>query len=144
MPLEISIFSDVICPWCYVGKRRLDRALDQLGLRERAAITWLPFQLNPDMPPEGMERARYRAQKFGAERAAMFDRRLTDLGAEEGIPFAFEKIERTPNTARAHMLMLQAAEQGKADSLAEAVPGLFRARPRYRRSRRARRYRERR
>ena len=121
MSLEISVFSDVICPWCYVGKRRLERALDELGLRGTTKVEWLPYELNPDMPAEGMERGLYRARKFGSERAATLDRQMAALGAEEGIGFAFDRMERTPNTRRAHMLMAHAALRNQADALADAL-----------------------
>lgn len=121
-PLTIAVVSDVICPWCYLGKRRLERALAELD--QPAEIQWLPYELNPDMPPEGMERASYREQKFGAARAAQFDAQLTALGQEEGVPFAFERQARTPNTRRAHQLIAFAASEGKADAVVE---GLFKA-----------------
>ncbi len=124
MPLTISVFSDVICPWCYVGKRRLERALDRLGQRESTTIEWLPFELNPDMPAHGMARALYRARKFGAERAAQLDAQMAELGAQEGIGFAFERMTRTPSTRRAHMLIAAAAQHGRADPVVDA---LFRA-----------------
>jgi predicted DsbA family dithiol-disulfide isomerase len=119
---SIAVFSDVICPWCFVGKRRLERALGELGLE--AAVAWLPFELNPDMPEEGMERAAYRARKFGAERAGALDAQMTELGRQEGIAFAFDRIARTPNTRRAHALIAHASRLGKADGVVEA---LFRA-----------------
>ncbi|SFU53410.1 Predicted dithiol-disulfide isomerase, DsbA family [Methylobacterium sp. 174MFSha1.1] len=124
MPLTISLFSDVICPWCFIGKRRLERALDQLGLRESTAIEWLPFELNPTMPPDGMERAIYRARKFGAERSAQLDAQMAEIGRQEGIDFAFERMTRTPSTRRAHMLIAAAAQHGRADPVVDA---LFRA-----------------
>lgn len=80
MSLTISVFSDVICPWCYLGKRRLERARDQLGLGETTTVEWLPFELNPDMVPEGIERSVYRARKFGFERSAQLDAQMTDSG----------------------------------------------------------------
>jgi predicted DsbA family dithiol-disulfide isomerase len=120
-PLSISIFSDVICPWCFVGKRRLERALSQLRLGETAAIRWLPFELNPEMPPDGMARADYRARKFGPERAAVLDRDMTDLGLGEGIRFAFDRIQRTPNTRRAHLLIAYASRRGLGPAAAEAL-----------------------
>lgn len=119
--LSIAVFSDVICPWCFVGKRRLERALDQLELRRTAAIRWLPYELNPDMPQGGMERATYRAAKFGPERAASLDRDMTELGHQEGIRFAFERLERTPNTRKAHLLIAQASRQGLGAGAAEAL-----------------------
>jgi len=118
-PLSIAVISDVVCPWCYLGKRRLEGALKELG--QPAEIHWLPYELNPTMPPEGMPRAVYRAQKFGEERSAEFDAQLTALGREEGVPFAFERQERTPNTRRAHMLIAFAASQSKADAVVEAL-----------------------
>ncbi|KMO43593.1 DSBA oxidoreductase [Methylobacterium tarhaniae] len=124
MPLTISVFSDVICPWCYLGKRRLERALDQLGLRETTTIEWLPFELNPDMPADGMERALYRARKFGAERSAQLDAQMAELGRQERIGFSFETMMRTPSTRRAHMLIAAATQNGRADPVVNA---LFRA-----------------
>ncbi len=124
MPPTISVFSDVICPWCYVGKRRLERALDQLGLRGSATIEWLPFELNPDMPADGMERALYRARKFGAERSERLDAQMAELGRQEGIGFAFDRMTRTPSTRRAHMLIAAAGRHARADPVVDA---LFRA-----------------
>ncbi len=121
MPLTISVFSDVICPWCYVGKRRLERALDQLDLRESTAIAWLPFELNPTMPADGIERALYRARKFGAERSAQLDAQMAELGRQEGIAFAFERMTRTPSTRRAHMLIAAAGQHGRADPVVDAL-----------------------
>lgn len=120
-PLSIAIFSDVICPWCFVGKRRLERALDQLGLTATAVIRWLPYELNPDMPSDGMARAVYRAQKFGPERAAALDGNMTALGVEEGIRFAFDRMERTPNTRNAHLLIAFASRSGLGGAAAEAL-----------------------
>jgi predicted DsbA family dithiol-disulfide isomerase len=119
--MDIAIFSDVICPWCLIGKRRLERALEEAGLAGEAAIEWLPFELNPDMPPEGMARAEYRARKFGPERAAALDQQMRATGAEEGIRFAFDRMERTPNTRRAHMLIAHAQQQGRGDAVVEAL-----------------------
>jgi predicted DsbA family dithiol-disulfide isomerase len=122
--LTVAVFSDVVCPWCFVGKRRLERALDQLRWRGQVPLRWLPFELNPDMPPGGMPRTLYRAQKFGRERADELDRQMTALGAAEGIRFAFDRIEVTPNTRRAHILIAHASREDKGDAVAEA---LFRA-----------------
>ena len=119
--LSIAVFSDVICPWCFVGKRRLERALDKLGLAGTAAIRWLPFELNPEMPPGGMERAAYRARKFGPERAAVLDRDMAALGLQEGIRFAFDRMERTPNTRQAHCLIAYASRHGRGPEAAEAL-----------------------
>jgi predicted DsbA family dithiol-disulfide isomerase len=119
--LSIDVFSDVICPWCFVGKRRLDRALDEAGRPTAATIRWLPFELNPGMPPEGMERPVYRARKFGPDRAAALDRDMTALGRQEGIGFAFDRMQRTPNTRAAHCLIAHAARSGRAGAAVEAL-----------------------
>lgn len=124
MALTVSVLSDVICPWCFLGKRRLEHALHQLGLRETTIVEWLPFELNPDMPAEGIERSVYRAQKFGAVRSAELDAQMTELGDREGISFAFDRMQSTPNTRKAHMLIAAARQHGRGDALVEA---LFRA-----------------
>ncbi len=121
-PVKISVISDVVCPWCYLGKRRLEKALAESGVE--AQVNWLPFELNPDMPEDGMPRSDYRARKFGPERAAELDAQMLERGAQDGVHFAFDKMSRTPNTRRAHMLIAQAGEQGLGDAMAEA---LFRA-----------------
>ena len=124
-PLTIEIASDVICPWCYIGKRRLEKALALLDGEVKPVIRWLPFQLNPDMPASGMPRAEYRKRKFGSlERGRELDARVAAEGRGEGIDFAFERIERTPNTTAAHQLIDLAQSQGKGR---EVVDALFRA-----------------
>lgn len=110
--LPITIYSDVICPWCYVGKRRLEAALTAPGMPRQPAITWRPFELNPDMPEDGMERAAYRAAKFGPERSLQLDQQMAETGREVGIAFAFDRMRRTPNTRLAHRLIWQAERQG--------------------------------
>jgi predicted DsbA family dithiol-disulfide isomerase len=125
VPLTIEVVSDVICPWCYIGKRRLGEALAALAGELSAEVRWLPFQLNPQMPREGMPRAEYRARKFGSvERSRGLDERVAREGQSVGIAFAFERIERTPNTVAAHALVGLAQEQGRADAVVDA---LFRA-----------------
>src|SRR6266481_5881115 len=124
-PLIIEIASDVICQWCYIGKRRLEKALALLDGEVKPDIRWLPFQLNPDMPAGGMPRAEYRKAKFGSlERGRELDARVAAEGRGEGIEFAFECIERTPNTRAAHQLIDLAQSQGKAGPVVDA---LFRA-----------------
>ena len=123
--LDIEIASDVICPWCYIGKRRFEKALALLQGDVEANVTWLPFQLNPDMPPEGVARAEYRRAKFGSlERGKALDTRVALEGAQEGIEFAFERMQRTPNTLAAHRLIDLAQSQQRA---AAVVDALFRA-----------------
>jgi predicted DsbA family dithiol-disulfide isomerase len=124
-PLLIEIASDVICPWCYIGKRRLEKALDSLKGEVDARIEWLPFQLNPDMPAGGVVRADYRRAKFGSvEKGRALDARVAQEGAGEGIAFAFDRMQRTPNTVAAHQLIDLAQRQGKGDAVVDA---LFRA-----------------
>src|SRR5258706_1527555 len=121
-PLIIEIASDVICPWCYIGKRRLEKALALLDGEVKPDIRWLPFQLNPDMPASGMPRAEYRRAKFGSlERGRQLDARVAAEGRGEGIEFAFERIERTPNTAAAHQLIDLAQSQGKGREVVDAL-----------------------
>jgi predicted DsbA family dithiol-disulfide isomerase len=124
--LRIEIASDVVCPWCYIGKRRLEKALALVAGEVEADIIWLPFQLNPGMPAGGMARADYRRAKFGsAERARALDARVAAEGAGEGIAFAFERIARTPNTAAAHRLIDLAQSQGCATPVVEALFGAY-------------------
>jgi len=124
-PLRIEVASDVICPWCYIGKRRLAKALELVAGEIEASIEWLPFQLNPDMPPQGVPRAEYRTAKFGSlERSRELDARVAREGAGEGIEFAFDRMQRTPNTMGAHRLIDLAQRQQKAEPVVDA---LFRA-----------------
>lgn len=119
--LTIEVVSDVICPWCYIGKRRLEKALPLLGNVE-VEIRWLPFQLNPDMPEGGVARAEYRKAKFGsAEKAKSLDARVAAEGAGEGIAFAFDRMVRTPNTVRAHQLIDVAQKEGKGNAVVDAL-----------------------
>lgn len=122
MDLKIEIVSDVICPWCYIGKRRLEKALALVGGEVTPQVTWLPFQLNPSMPRAGMPRAEYRRAKFGsAQRARELDARVAAEGRGEGIEFALERIERTPNTFAAHQLIDLAHEQGVGGAVVDAL-----------------------
>lgn len=123
--LRIEIVSDPVCPWCYVGKRRLERALDQRpGLD--VEISWSPFQLSPDMPREGRDRAEHYAQIFGEERARMISQSMAETAREEGLEFRQKPGARSPNTLSAHVLMHWASADPAVDEsgLAER---LFRA-----------------
>ncbi|MBH0176520.1 MAG: DsbA family oxidoreductase [Nitrospira sp.] len=111
--LHIDIYSDVICPWCYVGKRRLERALAQLDGAVQAHVCWRPFQLNPTMPKEGIDRKTYLEAKFGS--LSIFEEmehRFLEAGSIEHISFAFQKMAVTPNTFLAHRLIWYAGQQG--------------------------------
>jgi predicted DsbA family dithiol-disulfide isomerase len=123
--LRIEVVSDVVCPWCYIGKRRLEKALALVAGSLAPQVTWLPFQLNPGMPAEGMPRAEYRRAKFGSvERGRQLDARVAAEGRGEGIAFALERIERTPNTFAAHQLIDLAQQAGVGGAVVDA---LFRA-----------------
>ncbi len=127
MSLTIDVISDVVCPWCFIGKRHLEHAL---ALHARAhphielpAVRWVPFQLNPDLPPQGMDRAEYYHRKFG-DRSKQVVKRIEAAGREAGIEFRFDRIVRQPNTVAAHVLVDHAAIRGRQDAIVEA---LFRA-----------------
>ena len=120
--VSIEIYSDVVCPWCYVGKRRLERALGQLKDRVKPQIAWRPFQLNPTMPAEGMERGTYLEAKFGGlDSFRRIEESLLQAGAGEQISFAFEKIARTPNTFQAHRLIWYGGQKGLQEAIVESL-----------------------
>lgn len=129
--LAIDVISDVVCPWCYIGKYKLEAALHSLQASETAlaiAVRWHPFQLNPDLPPTGVPRSSYLAAKFGAaDRAAAIYARVKQVGDEVGIPFAFERITRQPNTLEAHRLIAWAQARGDLDATGGLVERLFHA-----------------
>ena len=119
--MRLDIFADVICPWCWIGKRRLERALrarPQPGLVTR----WRAFQLNPGMPAAGMDRREYLSAKFGGDAQAT---RIYDViraaGESEGLEFAFDRIQRTPSTLKAHRLVRLAQERGQGSSMIEVL-----------------------
>jgi predicted DsbA family dithiol-disulfide isomerase len=119
--LGIEIVHDLVCPWCYLGVRRLVRTL-----RRRPDIlfelTWRPFLLNPDMPRIGMARPDYVVRKFGGEdRARRLYATITDAGRLEGVQFRFDRIRRTPSSVDAHRLVRYAVPQGRADEMVEAL-----------------------
>ena len=118
--LKIEVYSDVVCPWCYVGKRRLERALTEFGGNVR--VTWRPFQLNPTMPKEGMDRTAYLEAKFGSLATfRQLEEHVQAAGASERITFAFEKIARTPNTFAAHRLIWLGEREGCQDAVVDAL-----------------------
>src|SRR5450631_1208860 len=124
----IDVISDVVCPWCYIGRRRLEAALLQRAEREpvpQPIVRWHPFQLNPDLPREGIDRQAYLDAKFGgSQRAAGIYERVRAVGKSVSIDFEFERILRQPNTLDAHRLVAWAQARGGAD---EVVERLFRA-----------------
>ena len=123
MELSVDVISDVICPWCYIGKRRLEKAIAAADVR--VSVRWHPFQLNPTMPMEGISRKDYRTRKFGSwERSMELDAKVVAVGEAEEIQFSFDKISLTPNTIDAHRLIWLADQHGCQDAVVEA---LFRA-----------------
>lgn len=123
--LHLTIVSDAICPWCWIGKRRLDQALAILAEHEpdlAFEVSYFPFMLNPDMPAEGVDRASYRAAKFGSlERSRELDAQVAAAGAESGLEFRHDRMTRTPNTTNAHRLSRFAAEAGRQREVVEAI-----------------------
>jgi len=121
--MQIDVVSDAICPWCYIGKRQLERALATMAPDGLCfAVRWNPFQLNPDMAKGGVERTTYRAAKFGsAERAGELDARVSEAAAAVGLDFHLDRIHRTPNTLDAHRLIWFAGRHGAQDAAVEAL-----------------------
>ena len=125
--LKIDIVSDVVCPWCYLGQRRLSLALETLSDKVEADIHWKPFQLDPETPAEGHDAFEHLARKIGGpERVREGHAMLTRLGAAIDLPFAFEKAKIMPNTLDAHRLIRWAGELS-ADKQDEVVHALFTA-----------------
>ena len=121
--LTIDVVSDVVCPWCYLGEKRLDEALSEES--GPVVVRWRPYQLDPTIPAGGLDRTEYMEKKFGKSgRLQSAHDNLTRLGAEVGVPFAFDKIKRSPNTLDAHRLIRWAAA---ADVQAEVADRLFKA-----------------
>lgn len=118
---RIDVISDAICPWCWIGKTNLDAALTLLGpAAADFAVHWRPFQLNPEMPAEGVERATYRAQKFGSvTRGAELDANVAEAGRKVGLEFRHDLMQRTPNTIQAHRLLQWAGP--RQHDMAEAL-----------------------
>lgn len=126
-PLLIDVVSDVVCPWCFIGKRKLETALESLRGEEglEIKVRWHPFELNPELPAQGVPRDEYLRAKFGGNgRASEIYARVRAVGAQVGIDFDFERIELQPNTHDAHRLIAWAQQQGDASVLVER---LFRA-----------------
>lgn len=122
-PIQIEVYSDTICPWCFIGKRRFEKALLE-RTQVQFDLTWMPFQLNPDMPPQGMGRQDYLALKFGdAQRAQDIYAPIEQAGLDEGIEFRFNAMQRTPNTLGSHQLIHFARRHALGQD--QVVEGLF-------------------
>ncbi|MEO0034285.1 MAG: hypothetical protein RLZZ501_308 [Pseudomonadota bacterium] len=119
--MRIEYVFDTVCPWCYVGKRRLERALRHRP-DSRVTLLWRPFLLNPDLPTEGIDRRLYLDRKFGGPaRAQRIHAAVATAGLAEGITFAFDRIQRTPNTLNAHRLIRYATTIGRDGEAVEAI-----------------------
>ena len=119
--MEIDIIFDTVCPWCYIGKRRLEMAL---SLRPQIKVkpTWRPFLLNPEMPPEGIDRTAYLVKKFGSEsRVRRIYGAIGEAGLSVEIDFSFERIGKTPNSVDSHRLVRFAHERGLASEVVETL-----------------------
>lgn len=119
--IQLDIYSDVICPWCYVGKARLDEALKTIGKDLSIKTTWKPFELNPTMPGDGADRKEYMLKKFGTNDFSGMQKRLSDAGAENGVKFNFENMKRVPNTFNAHRLIWFAEKESRQHELSEVL-----------------------
>ena len=123
--VKIDIVADIVCPWCFIGKRRLETAVAKVRAVHpdfTYQTSWRPFFLNPDTPPEGEPYLPFLEQKFGGKAPveALFER-VRQAGRDYGLDFAFEKIIRRANTLQAHRLLYWAQQQGNADALAERL-----------------------
>lgn len=125
MTVSLDIFSDPICPWCLIGKTRFDRALARRaaeGVPSPFTVRWRAFQLNPTMPPEGVDRAQYLEAKFGGKEGAVkVYSRIAETAKADGIEIDFAKIKRTPNTLDAHRLIRWAGVEGVQDAVVDAL-----------------------
>ena len=117
--IAIDVVSDAVCPWCYIGKRNLEAALADLPELD-VEVRWRPYQLDATIPPEGIDRKAYLQRKFGARVDEIYNR-VKEAGATAGIPFAFEDIERSPNTLDAHRLIRWASSAGAQDAIVERL-----------------------
>ncbi|MBM3607964.1 MAG: DsbA family oxidoreductase [Alphaproteobacteria bacterium] len=122
--VRIDVISDVVCPWCFVGKKRLEEALE-IASDLDAQVYWRPFQLDGTIPQGGIPRQDYLDKKFGPERAKTIYQRIEGIGAEAGIPFAFGKIKVSPNTLDAHRLIRWAQATGAQAAVKQRLFELF-------------------
>jgi predicted DsbA family dithiol-disulfide isomerase len=125
--LRLQVVSDIICPWCFIGKRALDQALDILAKRGAAIeIEWLPYQLNPALAAQGMDRKAFRSARFGGwENALAMDARAIEAGGKVGAEFRYDRQTRTPNTLAAHALARLALVEGGPVLQAQVMEALF-------------------
>lgn len=121
LKVKVDVVSDVVCPWCYIGKRRLEKAIDSLQHKYDFEIEYHPFELNPNMPLEGVNQKAYLSAKFGGEdQYTKITNRTKSVAAEEGLKFDFEKQEISPNTRNAHRIIQHAKHEQKQAATKEA------------------------
>ena len=118
MPLTIDVYSDVICPWCYVGKKNLERAIESLPRKIDVKVNYHPFELNPHTPEAGVDRKKYLGERYGA-RIEQAHEYLRELGSDAGIDFQFDRAEKIPNTLKAHRLFAFSRKGRPPGKLAE-------------------------
>lgn len=124
--IKIDIVSDVVCPWCYIGKRRIEKAMAQLSNQFEFEVSYLPFELNSTTPSEGFNQKDYLTKKFGSEeKYNQITRHVTAIAAEEGLSFDFEKQKVSPNTRTAHRILWYAKREGKQLALKEAFMNAY-------------------
>lgn len=119
--IPVAIVSDIACPWCFIGKARFEAALEKLGLEDKVAVTWLPYELNPDMPAEGMDRTAYLDQKFGPGKRREIEIRLSEAALESGVTFNWSGVTKSVNTRMAHMLVAAASTVQRGTEMKAAL-----------------------
>jgi predicted DsbA family dithiol-disulfide isomerase len=119
--IKIQIISDVVCPWCYIGKRRIEKAMQTLDGEFDFDVEYLPFELNPNIPKEGLDQKEYFSKKFGAEKFKQLSAHVADVAAQEGLRFDFDKQKISPNTNNAHRMIWLAKQSGKQHQVKEAL-----------------------
>jgi predicted DsbA family dithiol-disulfide isomerase len=126
MTTLVEVVADFVCPWCFIGKRRLDRALAGSVRRENYTVRWLPYELNPSISAAGCERLSYRTQRYGSlERSMQMDQRATLAGQDVGIAFRYDLMKRVPNTSNAHRLVWWAGTHAEQHDAVEAILGAY-------------------
>ncbi len=118
--INIKIISDTICPWCYIGKKELENSIKLASVQD-FKISYKPFQLDPTMPPDGVDRKKYIERKFGETAAKEVGLRITEAGNKLGIEFNYDKINKTPNTLNSHRLLKWSEKEGKQNETLDAL-----------------------
>lgn len=122
LKVDVTVISDVICPWCYIGKANLEAAIDSLASKIDVQVSWKPFELNPRMPEDGMSRRDYRSAKFGTwARSQELDAQVEAAARSAGIEIHHERMQRTPNTLAAHRVIWLAGKQGVQQAVVDAL-----------------------